>query len=247
MPPGCLGFLADPVGVAKKGVGVTGTASMPPGTTGRDRFVQARHELHSVVQWLARMAFSYRDHEPSDGNLALLWDGKRRAISTQRLVGDLAVEVGLPDLVLQFTEAGLPVPHAFETEEHSPAHVEAWILVELLHRNMDRDRFSKLLPYDVTTLMTGDAIMFSPGTHTTELANLAAWFSYATSVLEDFASQVDARAAPAGLRIYPQDLCLEMQVPLAAARSGARQFIRTGFSLGNQQSPEPNFRNLISM
>ena len=53
----------------------------------------------------------------------------------------------LPTLEMQFHEHGKPVPHILDPEEHSPAEVEAWMLVELLHRGVDREKFSKTLPY----------------------------------------------------------------------------------------------------
>lgn len=210
---------------------------MPPGPIDPGRFAEARHQLHSVLQWLARMTSSYREPVPGEDGLALLWDGHRRAIATPKLVGDLAMEVGLPDLVLHFTESGVPVPHAFETEEHSPAHVEAWILVELLHRGVDRERFSKALPYDASSLMSGDATQFSPETHAAELAELADWFGYAASILEEHASEMHGDPGSTELRIWPQDLSLEMQGPFRAAPSR----VRTGFSPGTQHVPEPYF------
>ena len=220
-----------------KKVNVTGVPSMPPSPLDAGRLAEARHQLHSVLQWLARMTSSYREPMPGDDGLALLWDGRRRAITTPKLTGDLAMEVGLPGLVLHFTESGAPVPHAFETEEHSPAHVEAWILVELLHRGIDRERFSKALPYDVSSLMSGDATQFSPETHAAELAGLADWFGYAASILEEHASEMHGDPGATGLRIWPQDLSLEMQGPFGAV--SAR--VRTGFSPGTQHVPEPYF------
>lgn len=107
------------------------------------------------------------------------------------------MELILPELILTFTEHGVPVRHDFELEGHTQAHVEAWILVELLHRDVDRTRFSKALPYDVSALMTGDAIEFSPEAYTAELEALAGWYEHAMA----------NRAGEA--TIWPQDLALD--------------------------------------
>lgn len=184
-----------------------------------DKFAKARHQVHSAVQWLARMATSYSGEQASN----LLWDAERRVIATQPLAGQLGMELRLPELILQFTEHSVPVRHDFETEGHTQAHIEAWILVELLHRGIDRDRFSKALPYDVSGLMTGDVVEFSPEAYTAELEALAGSYENAGSVM--------AAAALGKSQIWPQDLALEY--------TGAT--VRAGFSPGLPPSGRPGF------
>lgn len=111
------------------------------------------------------------------------------------------------------------------------------MLVELLHRSVDRERFSKALPYDASSLMSGDAAQFSPEAHAAELTDLADWFEYAASILEEHASEMHEDPESTELRIWPQDLSLETQGPLRAAPSR----VRTGFSSGTQHVPEPYF------
>lgn len=182
-----------------------------------ERFAKARHQVHSAVLWLARMACSYGGEDPS-----LLWNAGRRAIATGPLGGGLGMELRLPELVLQFTEHGVPVRHDFETEGHTQAQVEAWILVELLHRDVDRDRFSKTLPYDVSDLMTGDVVEFSPEAYRAELDALAGWYENGASVLA---------ALPGEARLWPQDMALEL----------AEGADRAGFSPGLAPSGRPGF------
>jgi len=201
------------------------------------KLANARHQVHSAVQWLARMACSYRSPEPDDRNLALPWDSGRNAIATQELSGQLGMELRLPELILQFTENGVPVRHEFDTEGHTPAHVEAWILVELLHRNIDRDKFSKLLPYDVTALMTGDAVEFAPETCREELDVLASWYGTAAAVIGEACSGM-ARDKP---RIWPHDLSLEVLVPFMDVDPAGERAVRVGFFPGAGLSSEPGF------
>lgn len=207
-----------------------------------DKLGEARHQVHSAVQWLARMARSYREPEPEGRNMALLWRPDRSAIVTQELANDLGMQLTLPQLVMQFTERDQPVRHDFETEGHSPAHVEAWILVELLHRGIDRERFSKALPYDVSRLMAGDAVEFSPETCEAELGALSAWYANAAAVLTRAGRRVAGSEGEAPqLRIWPQDLCLERLLPLAGSSTVEDRAIRIGFSPGNETVPEPFF------
>ena len=201
------------------------------------KLANARHQVHSAAQWLARMAGSYRSPEPDDRNLALLWKSERNAIATQELSGQLGMELRLSELILQFTENGAPVRHEFDTEGHTPAHVEAWILVELLHRNVDRDKFSKFLPYDVTALMTGDAVEFTPETYREELDALASWYGTAAAVIREACSGT-ALGEP---RIWPHDLLLEMLVPLIDVDAAVERAVRVGFSPGIGPSSEPGF------
>ena len=86
-------------------------------------------------------------------------------------------------LEMQFQERGKPVPHLLNPEEHSPAETEAWILVELLHRGIERDKFSKSLPYVIDNLMSGDAEDYAPEACVGGLELLNAWFCAAASIL----------------------------------------------------------------
>lgn len=183
-----------------------------------DRFAKARHQVHSAVLWLARMASSYGGQpHPS-----LLWNAGRRAIATRPLDGELGMELRVPELILQFTEHGVPVRHDFELDGHTQAHVEAWILVELLHRDVDRARFSKALPYDVSDLMTGDVVEFSPEAFPAELEALAGWYENAVAVMAE---------QPGEAVLWPEDMALEH----------TQGTVRTGFSPALARSGHPGF------
>ena len=194
------------------------------------RLEEARHQVHSLVQWLARIERSYS----LQGNGAmptLEWCDARNAITTRPLGQDIELELRLPELVLQFREGGEAVSHPLHVEEHSPAHVEAWLLIELLHRGMDRERFSKALPYDVSGLMSGDAVEFSPEAYEKELGVLTAWFSNAASVIARTGDKAPSEQKQT-VAVRPDDLSLE------AGQSGERIL---GFRTGRAELPEPFF------
>ena len=121
------------------------------------------------------------------------------------------------------------MPHVFDPEEHSPAETEAWILVELLHRGLDRDRFSKVLPYDVPNLMTGDAENYTPWGCSQGLRRLSEWYGNAMSVLKSISPSDDGLE----IRCWPQTLNLFTVF-------GPDSQI-AGFSPGSGKAPEPFF------
>ena len=104
-----------------------------------ESFVRARELTLNIVQWLARIANSYVADRSTKDRLILDFrtDG---SFVTKTFENGLALELRLPSLEMQFQERGKPVPHILDPEERSPAEVEAWILVELLHRGLDRDK-----------------------------------------------------------------------------------------------------------
>ena len=59
----------------------------------------------------------------------------------------------LPDLELYFCENEIKVPHSFWLDDRTPAYVEAWYLVELVHRDRDRDKFSVELPFNSPNML----------------------------------------------------------------------------------------------
>lgn len=205
-----------------------------------DKRADARLQLHSALQWLARLANSYGEAVSSE-HFDLTWDPARRAFITPELVGGLAVELRLPRLEMQFIERGVPSPHVLDVEGRSPAEIEAWILVELLHRGIDRSRFSKRLPYEAPTLMHGDANQFSPEGLEAELEELAVWLDNATMVLQRITDDLRAHGAqePSAVRCWPDPFHLAVTLPLETG--SASQALRVGLSVGDERHGEPHF------
>jgi len=194
---------------------------------------QARNEALNLVQWLARVACSYVTDGDPERRLDLDYHAAEAAVVTKTFADGVALEMRLPDLHLQFLHNGKPAPHVFDPQERSPAEAEAWILVELLHRGIDRERFSKQLPYTIPGLLTGDAEDYAPGACRSGLTELAGWFDKAASVLTE------------AMRLRGVDkpviTCLPRMLDLAvAAPAGAKQPL-LGFSFGDTQHLEPYF------
>jgi len=175
------------------------------GPLDREGFADACRQTHSALQWLARLCQSYRDPLPGERHLLLDWADARQAVVTPEFLPGITVELRLKGFFLHFREDGVPTPHPMVLDDCSPAEVEAWCLIELLHRNLDRDRFRKDLPYEVSTLMKGDADHFDSEGRGAEFEGLGALMAEAAAVLRR------ARPGPDTLRVAPQDfaLCLE--------------------------------------
>jgi hypothetical protein len=155
------------------------------------------------------------------------------AFFTKTFDNGLSLEMRLPALEMQFLENGRRTPHVLYPEEHSPAEVEAWLLVELLHRGVDRTKFTKRLPYSVPGLMTGDAEDYSPQSCREALTRLMAWFQNAAIILDATAHAFIADKV--GIVCWPQTLELSCVMDSGSKPAGF------GFSPGDRQCPEPFF------
>jgi hypothetical protein len=208
-----------------------------PSTVDPRALGEARHQAQNVAHWLVRMANSYIDAEPGHRHVTLNWDPARNALVTRPFANGYAVELRLPDLELQFRENDKLSPHILNVEGHTPAHVEAWMLVELLHRGLDRDRFSKELPYQVEDLMAGDHEEFSPETVAKELAALTDWLSSGHAVLSELAQKHGASGA--ALQFWPDQFQIGFQIPVAGA--AGETTVRVAMSAGDNRHAEPYF------
>lgn len=206
----------------------------------RDAFSQS----HNAVQWLARIMRSFRSANAGD-DVALRWNNERNAFVTDNFSEGLKMELRLPELTLQFLEDGEPVDHELHMEGRSPAQVEAWVLVELLHRGVDRARFSKDLPYEIPHAMAGDNVEYSPEFREGELKKILEWFTAAADLLTKLGRQADTKDDDsATLTLRTRDFCLEASVPLIgrpAAAQDDRQ-IRVGFFPLRSGAVDPHYR-----
>ncbi len=129
--------------------------------------------IHNAVLWLARVSRSYAEH---DAPPVLAWDADATRFTTSEIAAGTRIELRLPSLIFQFVDGGQPTPYPLDVDDKSSAEIEAWLLIELLHRDFDRERFSKALPYEIQRSMAGDEAKYSTEAHAAELA-------YWTSVL----------------------------------------------------------------
>jgi hypothetical protein len=198
-----------------------------------DALARARAETVNLAQWLARIANSYVPAGLPEERLYLEYRPATATFITKSFDKDLALALHMPTLEMQFHERKNAVPHIFDPEERSPAEVEAWLLVELLHHGVDRARFSKNLPYNIPGLVAGDATRHSPQSCQPAMTQLTAWFRKAAAILDAAAWTSDA--APTHIVCWPQTLNLSCASNSGSARPDA------GFSPGDAENPEPYF------
>jgi hypothetical protein len=195
------------------------------------KLFRARGEALNVVQWLARVAHSYV--MPLERRSELDFRAEDTAFVTKTFANGVALEMRLPELHLQFLHQNRRVPHLFDPQGRSPAEAEAWILVELLHRGIDREKFSTQLPYTVPGLLAGDAEDYSPQACREGLLQLAEWCGTAAAVLTE--------AGRAEGVEKPTVTCLPRTLDLAVELSPRGKPFALKFSSGDAQYPAPFF------
>ncbi len=212
----------------------------PVGNVNPRELGKARHLAHNGAQWLARIARSYIEPVADEAHTCLSWVDDGNALVTQAIAPGLVLELRLPELVLQFKEEGERVSHEFEMHERTPAKVEAWLLVELLHRGVDRERLSTDLPYKIPGLITGDAVSYSAAPSSDELRELSHWYANAASVLALVRDKhTPPEAEPSKIRCWPH----QFNMDVVMHRNGGKHnhSIRVGLAPGDGYYGEPYF------
>lgn len=207
------------------------------------RMAEARRQAHNAIHWLARFANSYVDPEPEDRHTELLWHDDHASIRTKTFAQNLSVELRIAGLDMQFCEASEPVPHVLSFQERTPAHVEAWALVELLHRDVDRDRFSKKLPYPGRDVMLGDSEEHEVDAYRDELVSLHGWLRNAAAVTSavrhELSRELGEDLSETPVICWPETFQLGIEIPLQQGL-GAKA-LRVGLSAGDALRPDPFF------
>ena len=204
-----------------------------------DAFQQA----HSGVQWLARMVNSFSLPASDGSHLHMHWDETRPVIETPPIAEATTVEMRLPDMVLQFVERDTPTDHPVELDDNSPAQIEAWTLIELLHRGIDRDAYSKNLPYDVSHLMTGDAHDYQTFGKEEAFQDMAGWLVLAGELLKEAiqGSSISNLEGALDVRFAPEDFSLFVRAHVESSRPPMASYVEIGFCGGTDADSGPYF------
>ena len=214
----------------------------PVGTVDPQKLGETRIVAHSALQWLARLTLSYIDPADDHSHTNLGWDEAANALETREIQPGLTVEMRMPELTLQFKEDGQRTTHEIFLDDRSPAAVEAWILIELLHRHIDRDKFSKDLPYDVPNLMIGDAVEFFHEPHAAALGELTAWYANANAVLNVIKDEYSSVSpGPSEVRCWPHHFDIATLISFESGDPETARSIGVGMSPGDEHYDEPYF------
>lgn len=188
------------------------------------------------VQWLARISKSYDERPAPGGVIELAWGPRPQSLTTLTFSKGLSLELRLPEMQLQFAVDGTLVPHVLDMDGRTPAAVEAWVLVELLHHGIDRSRFSKALPHRAPGLMEGDGSSYDVAGQRHGLQALTAWLVHARTILGVIGTDTDS-----DVRLDAATLESSVRVRDTKASAKDRASMKTAFSFGDGANAQPYF------
>ena len=205
-------------------------------------FKRARYEAHNGVFWMARGAHSYLEVENNNKHIELEWQKDSKTLRTKIFCENLQVGLSLPKLEMFFCEDGKKVKHSFWFDERTPAYVEAWYLVELLHRDKDQSRFSSDLPFDSKEFFLGDTEEHDAPAVALELRALNDCIVKAadicTEVSRNLVTNGDVVSNDNPIVCRPENFTFGFEAS-SSARSGENIVI--GLSAGDDLRPAPFF------
>ncbi len=224
------------------------SATWPPNTAAPDELQDAFQQAHSGVQWLARMVNSFCLPASDGSHLHMSWGEDRAVIETTHIVDATAVQMRLPEMALQFVEQGAPTLHPVELDDNSPAQIEAWTLIELLHRGIDRDAYSKDLPYDVSHLLGGDAHNYETLDRERAFQDMTDWLVLAGDLLRTVAAEASANGLgePSDVRFSPEHFSLFVRLHPNNGRPAVGSYVELGFCAGNTADMGPHFYSALA-
>lgn len=205
-------------------------------------YKKARFEAQNAVFWLARGAHSYLDALPQNKHLDLEWQSDRASLYTKVFDGDLQIGLSIPELEIFFCENGEKVRHSFWFDDRTPAYVEAWYLVELLHRDRDRSKFTIELPFESKDFFLGDTDEHDAPAVAVELKAMHDFFIIAADILsqvqQKLADSGDVAAKIGSISCKPENFTLSFEI---ATKPDDHANILVGMSLGDDLRPAPFF------
>lgn len=205
-------------------------------------YKKARYEAQNAVFWLARGAHSYLDALPQNKHLEMEWQSERETLCTKVFDGDLQIGLSIPELEIFFCENGEKVRHSFWFDDRTPAYAEAWYLVELLHRDRDRSKFTIELPFESKDFFLGDTEEHDAPAVSAELKAMHNCFIIAADILSQVQQNLtdgdDAVSEIGSISCKPENFTLSFEI---STKSADKANVLVGMSLGDDLRPAPFF------
>tara|TARA_E500000331_G_C17243523_1_gene708090 strand:+ start:268 stop:1098 length:831 start_codon:yes stop_codon:yes gene_type:complete len=209
---------------------------------GLKKYRRARFEAHNALFWMARGVNSYREKEDNNKHLELMWETSTSTLKTRVFCDNLQVGLNFLELEIYFCEDGKKVKHSFWFDERTPAYVEAWYLVELLHREKDQNKFSTELPFHSDNFFLGDTEEHNASSLQPELRALHNCFTKGADILSqvqlDAAADREALGEEYSLSVQPETFTLGFEL-CSLTDNGTK--IVVGLSAGDNLRPAPFF------
>ena len=205
-------------------------------------YKKARFEAQNAVFWMARGAHSYIEPLPQNKHIEMEWQSDRATLCTQVFDGDLQIGLSIPELEIFFCENGEKVMHSFWFDDRTPAYVEAWYLVELLHRDRDRSKFTIELPFESKDFFLGDTEEHDAPAVAGELKAMHDCFIIAENILSQVQQNLtdgdDAVSEIGSISCKPENFTLSFEI---STKSADQANVLVGMSLGDDLRPAPFF------
>ena len=194
--------------------------------------VAAREMAHAAVQLLHRTAVANLQSEPGDEHSNLGWNVDRQAFETHALnSAGGAAWVCLSPFALGLSGAALPL------EGVSLAQAQSWLDTELKRQNLHPSSPAPLAYALPKTVAKVEIFQQEDG-----LRSLAAWYSLASSSLEQFINSLKRLApGPSPLRCWPHHFDLATYVGLEPGPAETARGIGVGLSPGDETYNQPYF------
>ena len=206
------------------------------------KYRDARVEAHNALFWMARASHSFLEPTLNNSHLSLFWNEDNCDFRTRLFVDGCQIGLHLPDLELYFCDNEEKVPHSFWLDDRTPAFVEAWYLVEFLHRGIEQGKFSTALPFESPNMLMGDTEDHNASLFKTELTAMSECLSYAINILRVVADQLarhkNFTSNPSEITLEPQSFTLMTRADLSTAHG---KTVWVGFSVGDNLRPAPFF------
>ncbi|MDB2390717.1 hypothetical protein N9X12_05815 [Alphaproteobacteria bacterium] len=156
--------------------------------------------------------------------------------------GDLQIGLSIPELEIFFCENGEKVRHSFWFDDRTPAYVEAWYLVELLHRDRDRSKFTIELPFESKEFFLGDTDEHDAPAVAVELKAMHDCFIIANHILlqvqKSLADTNDKILDIGAISCKPENFTLSFEI---STKLDEQANVLVGMSLGDDLRPAPFF------
>ena len=206
------------------------------------KFCDARDEAHNALFWMARATNSFLEPMTQNGHLSLFWHAGSGNFRTKIFDQDLQIGLNIEDLELYFCEHEMKVPHSFFLDDHTPAFVEAWYLVELLHREVDQSKFSTKLPFESPVMLMGDTQEHMASLYKEELRALNQCLVKSFCLFEElskfFVKNKKFLDFETKISLEPESFSLELKLVSLAEKN---ETIIIGFCFGDYLRPVPFF------
>jgi len=207
------------------------------------RLREARLQAHYAVQWLARTARAYIRPELDDGHTSLSWEHSLEGFMTRPLSDGVRLSLQVPTLTLSLHEGDAKDDiNSLSISGCQDETVREWLGDLLRARRLDPRVLDAQSPYKMPAHGIALGSVYDSVGSADTLAELAAWFANAESLLRQVRRQMmGSRLAASPVRCWPHHFDLATLTSLPIRSTDTIGYIGAGLSPGDEYYDEPYF------